>query len=118
MWFGVAVGPVLLVVVALGWGSRGYEIRVQNVSGVELRDVEVDGIFLGDLLPGEATEYHSVELAYLDVSYSGRVNGSARGATLVDDDGRRRLGRGKHTYLLSTVERDGNLVLRLDLAVD
>ena len=85
--------------------------RVENTGTVPLGNLQVAGVEIGDLLPGEVTpSFIATEKVYRYVRIAAVVDGTQRSLRPIDYIGEKPLRPGSYRYLVSTTV-DGALLL-------
>jgi hypothetical protein len=87
--------------------AEGPHIRVENRSGMDFRDVVVNGKQFGDIKAGAFTHYQVMEQAYKYARVSLSTDSGQLRITPFDYLGERQLGMGNFTYVLTI--QDGGL---------
>jgi len=104
------VGPVVLICmvwVLAGCVSDSGSIRVRNDTGTNVQQLFVEGVEIGDLAAGQVSNYVSVGIVYRTPLFSVNVDGEEIGTEIrlgPPEEGPR-AGAGKHTFVLSWMER-------------
>lgn len=80
------------------------QIRIENISKSPYKSVLLNGVYFGDIAPGEKTQYIGFESAYEKVNVELTINSVNYFIQPRDNVGVKMLSRGKYTYQIYEIE--------------